>query len=61
MCEHCRSIPHLNGCPMADDPPVYTFCDQCGGPIYVSETYYHLEVALLCEQCVNDGRMTAEE
>lgn len=59
MCEHCRSIPHLNGCPMADDPPLFAYCQRCGGEIWLGEDYYKID-GIYCIDCVDDMRRTAE-
>ena len=59
MCEHCRSIPHLNGCPMADDPPIFGYCGVCGEEIHIGDDYYKID-SIYCIDCVEDMRRQAE-
>lgn len=50
MCDICRSVPCLAGCPNAPDPPAVYACDDCGEGIVpgdeyaeIDGRYYHLD------------------
>lgn len=59
MCEHCRSIPRLSGCPFEDEPPLFAYCERCGGEIFVGDYYFKFD-AIYCTECIEDLRRTAE-
>lgn len=37
-----------------DEPPVFCYCDNCGGEIYVGERYYKANGNAICHWCFDD-------
>ncbi len=59
MCMECHRSPCHPRCPNADDPPVYTECENCGAEIYDGEEFYEIGEHNFCEECVKGGYKTA--
>lgn len=38
---------------------IYDICDRCGGPIYEGETFYLIDGAPVCGECMQKARRTA--
>lgn len=46
------------------EPPediVSCYCYECGREIFVGEDYYHFEYEIICEDCINNFKRTADE
>ena len=59
-CEYCGRFPHLPGCPLEEDPPIFDYCEACGEEIYDGDEYYEIGGHKFCEACVSGGYRTAE-
>lgn len=59
-CEYCRQFPHHPRCPMADEPPIFDHCHECGYEIYDGDEYYEIDGKNYCEACVGSCLRTAE-
>lgn len=60
MCEHCRTSPHLPGCPNADEDfgEVVGACENCDRDIYESENRYRIPGdGLYCEDCMDSFKI----
>ena len=60
MCEICLQNPCPPGCPNADEPLVFTHCDECGAEIYDGEDFYKIGGNNYCESCIKTSYTPAE-
>ena len=60
MCQICLQTPCNQQCPNAV-PKVAHNCTMCGEEIYTGDTYYDLNGKPICESCIDEARMEAEE
>ena len=60
MCEYCHSYKCPPACPNAPEPPIFAYCEVCGGEIYDGDEYYDIDDHKYCEACVHGGYRTAE-
>ena len=54
MCEICRCLPCLQGCPNAPDPPIAGYCKYCDEPVYDGEECYELDGDIYHLDCFDD-------
>lgn len=59
MCEFCRQFPCPPSCPNFT-PTACTVCDECGAKIYEGGDYYIISGTVLCPECIENSRRTAE-
>lgn len=59
MCEFCRQFPCPSACPNFT-PVVCAVCDECGAEIYEDDDYYIISGMVLCPECIENSRRTAE-
>lgn len=58
VCDECLRTPCLRGCPNEPEPAVKTYiCSNCGDEITDG---YKINDEILCEDCVESYRFTAE-
>lgn len=43
------------------EPEIAFYCDDCGGEIYVGETYYRIDGKNYCEYCIEASKEIAEK
>lgn len=58
MCEICRRIPCLPGCPNAPIRTVF-ICSGCGDDIFEGDDYWDIMGEQFCEKCIEDSRREA--
>lgn len=60
MCDVCRVIPCLPGCPNAPEPRHVYICSGCGESICEGDTFYRVMEETFCEECIESMREEAE-
>ena len=60
MCQICLQTPCNQQCPLAE-PKIAHNCTMCGEEIYTGDTYYDLNSKPICESCIYEAKMEAEE
>lgn len=60
MCQICRQTPCNQQCPNAVAKVAHN-CTMCDEEIYTGDTYYDLNGKPICESCIDEARMEAEE
>lgn len=58
MCDICRHMPCLSGCPNEEEPEEITVCESCGEEICVGDRYCVIENGAYCEACIDDMSKT---
>lgn len=60
MCTECHQHPCHPQCPNAEGPVVLHECAWCDAEIYDGDEYYDIGGEIVCTECVNECKHTAE-